>query len=71
MVTLQQIAKWNSFANPLERVCGGGGSICPTLVARGQGDHAQMILYSPQLEDTTNLRWMFEDEREHNLSQGI
>ena len=57
--TLQQIAAWKSTYNPLEHVHG-GGDICPCIVARGQDDHAQMILYSPDIEHERNVRWMYE-----------
>ena len=51
-----RIAKWNSQQNPLERVLG-VESICPTLTARGAGEyHAGMVLFSPALKNTTNLR---------------
>ena len=51
-----RIAKWNSQQNPLERVHG-VESICPTLTARGAGEyHAGMVLFSPSLTNTTNLR---------------
>ena len=52
----QRIARWNSQQNPLERVHG-VESICPTLTARGAGEyHAGMVLFSPALKNTTNLR---------------
>ena len=51
-----RIANWNSQQNPLERV-NGMSSICPTLTARGAGEyHSGMILISPHLETTSNLR---------------
>ena len=51
-----KIANWKSQQNPLERVSG-VNSISPTLTARGAGEyHSGMILFSPGLEDTTNLR---------------
>lgn len=56
--TLQQVAKWNSKRNPLENVLG-GGSIAPTIIARGQEDNAQMILYCEDFESTKNIRWLF------------
>ena len=51
-----RIANWNAQQNPLERVTG-GNSICPTITARGAGEyHSGMILFSPHLTNTTNLR---------------
>lgn len=51
-----RIANWNAQQNPLERV-NGKGSICPTLTARGAGEyHSGMVLISPHLETTSNLR---------------
>ena len=51
-----RIANWNAQQNPLERV-NGSDSICPTITARGAGEyHSGMILYSPHLTDTANLR---------------
>lgn len=51
-----RIANWNAQQNPLERV-NGTSSICPTLTARGAGEyHSGMILISPHLETTSNLR---------------
>lgn len=55
----EKIAKWNAQQNPLERV-NGVNSICPTLTARGAGEyHSGMILISPHLESTSNLRGTF------------
>jgi DNA (cytosine-5)-methyltransferase 1 len=52
----QRIANWNAQQNPLERV-NGSDSICPTITARGAGEyHSGMILFSPHLTNTTNLR---------------
>lgn len=51
-----RIANWKSQQNPLERV-NGVNSISPTLTARGAGEyHSGMVLFSPYLEDATNLR---------------
>ena len=52
----QRIANWNAQQNPLERV-NGVNSICPTITARGAGEyHSGMVLFSPHLPNTTNLR---------------
>lgn len=52
----QRIANWNAQQNPLERV-NGVNLICPTITARGAGEyHSGMILFSPHLTDTANLR---------------
>lgn len=52
----RKIANWKAQQNPLERV-NGVNSISPTLTARGAGEyHSGMILFSPHLESTTNLR---------------
>jgi len=53
--TLINIAKWNSYNNPLEKVCG-GNSIIPSLLARGQDNNAQMVLICEELQNTTNLK---------------
>ena len=51
-----RIANWNAQQNPLERV-NGVNSICPTITARGAGEyHSGMILFSPHLTNTANLR---------------
>lgn len=56
MITLEQIANWNSQQNPLEKVLG-QNSISPCVTARGAGeDHSGMILYCDELKETTNLR---------------
>ena len=54
--TLEQIAKWKSQQNPLEKVLG-KNSISPCVTARGAGEeHSGMILCCEELEETTNLR---------------
>lgn len=56
MITLEQIAKWNSQQNPLEKVLG-QNSVSPCITARGAGEeHSGMILYCDELKQTTNLR---------------
>ena len=51
-----KIANWKSQQNPLERV-NGSNSISPTLTARGAGEyHSGMVLVSPYLKNTANLR---------------
>lgn len=51
-----RIANWKAQQNPLERV-NGTESICPTLTARGAGEyHSGMVLFSPYLSKTSNLR---------------
>ena len=51
-----RIANWKAQQNPLERV-NGAESICPTLTARGAGEyHSGMVLYSPYISKSTNLR---------------
>lgn len=51
-----RIANWKAQQNPLERV-NEAESICPTLTARGAGEyHSGMVLVSPYLSNTTNLR---------------
>lgn len=56
MISLEQIAKWKSQQNPLEKVLG-KNSITPCVTARGAGEeHSGMILYCEELEETTNLR---------------
>lgn len=56
MISLEQIAKWKSQQNPLEKVLG-KNSISPCVTARGAGEeHSGMILCCEELEETTNLR---------------
>ena len=51
-----KIARWNAQQNPFEKV-NGMESISPTLTARGAGEyHSGMILVSPHLRKTTNIR---------------
>lgn len=55
---LQKMAQWNSQRNPLEHIYG-GGDISPAIVARGQDNHAMMILFSEDLEHEQDLRKMY------------
>ena len=53
---INKIANWKAYQKPLEKVLG-QNSISPTLTARGAGEeHSGMIIYSEDLEETTNLQ---------------
>lgn len=53
---ISRIVDWKSQQKPLEKVLG-EKSISPTLTARGAGEeHSRMILYSDNLENTTDLQ---------------
>lgn len=53
---IERISQWKSYQKPFAHVHG-RNSISPTLTARGAGEeHSGMILYSEELEDTTNLQ---------------
>ncbi len=53
---INKIAHWKAYQKPFERVQG-NNSIVPTLTARGAGEeHSGMIIYSDQLDETTNLQ---------------
>lgn len=53
---IERISHWKSYQKPFAHVHG-RNSISPTLTARGAGEeHSGMILYSEELEDTTNLQ---------------
>ena len=61
-VKLNQIAHWNAYQKPLEKVLG-NNSIVPTLTARGAGeDHSGMLTFSEELDDTTDLQDMYNEE---------
>ena len=66
-MTLEQMAAWKSSRNPLESVLG-KNSICPTITTRvaesiGGGINASTILICEDLEDTTNVRYLYENRR--------
>lgn len=51
-----KILYWNCYQKPFEKVLG-KQSISPTITARGAGEnHSGMILYSSNLNNTTNLQ---------------
>lgn len=53
---INSISQWKSYQKPLESVLG-NNSISPTLTARGAGEeHAGMITYSDEFNDTTNVQ---------------
>ncbi len=53
---INKIINWKAHQKPLEKVLG-LNSICPTLTARGAGEnHSGMVLYSTNLEETSNLQ---------------
>ena len=53
---IHKISHWKTFQKPFEKVQG-SNSICPTLTARGaRGECGGMIVYSGNLEETTNLQ---------------
>ena len=53
--TFEQIEAWNSTYNPLSRVHG-RDSVARCLTAINFRNNSGMVLYSPDLEDDTNLR---------------
>ena len=64
-MTLEQIAKWKSSRNPLEHVLG-QKSVCPTITTRvaesiGGGINASTIFICEDLEETTNVRYLYEE----------
>lgn len=53
---INSISHWNAYQKPLENVLG-QNSVAPTLTARGAGEeHAGMITYSDELDNTTNIQ---------------
>ena len=57
---INAISHWKSYQNPLERVMG-NNSVASTLTAREGGtDHAGMLTYSDELDDTTNIQEQLE-----------
>ena len=53
---IASISQWKSYQKPFESVLG-NNSISPTLTARGAGEeHAGMITYSDEFNDTTNVQ---------------
>lgn len=53
---IESISQWKAYQKPLENVLG-NNSISPTLTARGAGEeHAGMITYSDDFENTTNVQ---------------
>ena len=73
---IQKIANWRAYQKPFEKVQG-KNSIVPTLTARGAGEeHSGMIVYSENLEGTTNLQeeclkvGLFDDTSSNNFAKG-
>lgn len=67
-MTLEQIANWNSYQNPLEKVYG-RESIAPTITTRvaesiGGGINASTILACEDFNDTRNLRHLYRTRKE-------
>ena len=63
---IESISQWKAYQKPLENVLG-QNSISPTLTARGAGeDHAGMITYSDEFDDTTNVQSKLENMSKSN-----
>ena len=63
---IESISQWKAYQKPLENVLG-NNSISPTLTARGAGeDHAGMITYSDEFDDTTNVQSKLENMSKSN-----
>ncbi len=57
---IASISQWKAYQKPLESVLG-NNSISPTLTARGAGEeHAGMITYSDEFDNTTNVQEQLE-----------
>lgn len=53
---ISSISHWKAYQKPFENVLG-QNSVAPTLTARGAGEeHAGMITYSDELDNTTNIQ---------------
>ena len=53
---ISSISQWKAYQKPFENVLG-QNSVAPTLTARGAGEeHAGMITYSDELDNTTNIQ---------------
>ena len=72
---IRKIANWKAYQKPSEKVQG-KNSIVPTLTARGVGEeHSGMIVYSENLEGTTNLQeeclkiGLFDDTSSNNFAK--
>lgn len=63
---IESISQWKAYQQPLENVLG-NNSISPTLTARGAGEeHAGMITYSDEFENTTNVQSQIEHFNKFN-----
>ena len=63
---IESISQWKAYQKPLENVLG-NNSISPTLTARGAGEeHAGMITYSDEFDDTTNVQSKLENMSKSN-----
>lgn len=68
---LISISKWKAYQKPLENVLG-KNSIAPTLTARGAGEeHAGMITYSEDLDETTNIQEELEKNKKQLLCEHL
>lgn len=72
-MTLEQIAKWRSRQNPLEKVLG-KNSICPAITTRvaesiGGGINASTILICEELEDTADLRALYREKKDESIGE--
>ena len=72
---IRKIANWKAYQKPFEKVQW-KNSIVPTLTARGAGEeHSGMIVYSENLEGTTNLQeeclkiGLFDDTSSNNFAK--
>ena len=58
---INSISQWKSYQKPFESVLG-NNSVSPTLTARGAGEeHAGMITYSDEFDDTTNVQEQLDE----------
>lgn len=63
---ISSISHWKAYQKPFENVLG-QNSVAPTLTARGTGEeHAGMITYSDELDNTTNIQEQLLNIEENN-----
>ena len=68
---INSISQWKSYQKPLESVLG-NNSISPTLTARGAGEeHAGMITYSDEFNDTTNVQNLLLNKNTEGVSNTL
>lgn len=68
---INSISQWKSYQKPLESVLG-NNSISPTLTARGAGEeHAGMITYSDEFDNTTNVQNLLLNKNTDGVSNTL